>query len=66
MVIAPAWLDLGNHSHVASVLFYVEAAVRLKEKKTVTQESADWLLPTPQKRLSMHHKKILILPPQSH
>ena len=33
-------------SHVAAVLFYVEAAVRLKEKKTVTQEAAYSVLPS--------------------
>lgn len=32
-------------SHVASVLFYVEATVRLREASTVTQVPAYWMLP---------------------
>ena len=31
-------------SHDAASIFFVEAAVRLKEKKTVTQEPCYWLL----------------------
>ena len=33
-------------THVAALLFRVEAAVRIRETKTVTQEKAYWLLPT--------------------
>ncbi|KAK3887074.1 hypothetical protein Pcinc_008839 [Petrolisthes cinctipes] len=35
----------GTCSHVAAVLFYIEAAVRIRGQKTVTQEKAYWLLP---------------------
>eukprot|EP00795_Rhopilema_esculentum_P004027 gene4027-20197_t len=33
-------------SHVASILFYDEAAVRVRETATVTQEAAFWKLPS--------------------
>ena len=36
----------GTCTHAAALLFYMEAAVRIREKKTVTQEKAYWLLPT--------------------
>nr|XP_033940133.1 uncharacterized protein LOC117447530 [Pseudochaenichthys georgianus] len=32
-------------THVASLLFYIETAVRIRDAKTVTQEKAYWLLP---------------------
>ena len=32
-------------SHVAAVLFFVEAAIKLRDAKTVTQAAAYWLLP---------------------
>ncbi|KAK4325800.1 hypothetical protein Pmani_003633 [Petrolisthes manimaculis] len=35
----------GTCSHVGAVLFYVDAAVRAREQKTVTQDKAYWLLP---------------------
>ena len=38
-------------SHVASLLFYIEAAVRLREKKTVTGEKAYWMLPSSYKEV---------------
>ena len=38
-------------SHAAATMFYIEAAVRLKEKKTVTQEPAYWLLPSSQRNV---------------
>ena len=36
-------------SHVGALLFYVEAAVRIRDSKTVTQEKAYWLLPSAHK-----------------
>ena len=33
-------------SHVGALLFYVDATVRIRDSKTVTQEKAYWLLPT--------------------
>ena len=33
-------------SHVAPVMFYVEAAARIREKQTVTMEAAYWKLPS--------------------
>ena len=36
-------------SHVGAMLFYVEAAVRLRESKTVTEEKANWMLPAAHK-----------------
>ena len=33
-------------SHVGALLFYVDATVRIRGSKTVTQEKAYWLLPT--------------------
>jgi len=33
-------------THVGALLFYIDAAVRIKNSKTVTQEPAYWLLPT--------------------
>ena len=36
-------------SHVEALLFYVEAAVRIRDSKTVTQEKAYWLLPSAHK-----------------
>ena len=38
-------------SHFAAVMFLIEASVRIREKKTVTQEPAYWLLPTPVKTI---------------
>ena len=35
----------GTCTHVAAILFYLEAAVRIRSSKTVTQEKAYWLLP---------------------
>ena len=35
-----------SYSHAPATMFYIEAAGRLKEKKTVTQEPAYWLLPS--------------------
>ena len=34
-------------THVAAMLFYIEAAIRIRETPTVTQEKAYWLLPNP-------------------
>ena len=33
-------------SHIGAILFYIEATVRLSEKKTVTGEKAYWMLPS--------------------
>ena len=33
-------------SHVASLMFYIDAAVRIRDSKTVTQEKAYWMLPS--------------------
>ena len=33
-------------SHLASIMFFIEAAVRLRDKQTVTQEAAYWKLPS--------------------
>ena len=33
-------------SHVASTMFYVEAAVRMREKQTLTEVTAYWRLPS--------------------
>ncbi|XP_046553591.1 uncharacterized protein LOC124263024 [Haliotis rubra] len=41
-------------SHVASMMFAVEAIVRLRETATVTQQPAYWKLPASLKRLTMH------------
>ena len=38
-------------SHLAAMMFFVEAAVRLKDKKTVTQEAAYWKLPSVKKQI---------------
>lgn len=38
-------------SHVAAVLYYVEAAVNIRNKPTVTEERAYWLLPRPTKEV---------------
>ena len=32
-------------THVASLLFYIETSIRIRDAKTVTQEKAYWLLP---------------------
>ena len=37
-------------SHLASIMFFVEAAVLLREKQTVTQEAAYWKLPSVNKQ----------------
>ncbi|XP_071111108.1 uncharacterized protein [Haliotis cracherodii] len=44
-------------SHVASVLFYIEATVRLREASTVTQAPAYWMLPT--SRTSVNYSPLL-------
>ena len=33
-------------SHVASLMFYIDAAVRIRDSKTVTQEKLYWILPS--------------------
>ena len=33
-------------SHVGALLFAVEVAVKIRTSKTVTEEKADWLLPS--------------------
>ena len=33
-------------SHVASLMFYIDAAVRIRDSKTVTQEKTYWMLPS--------------------
>ena len=33
-------------SHVASLMFYIDTAVRIRDSKTVTQEKAYWMLPS--------------------
>ena len=33
-------------SHIAALLFYIEAAVKIRDSKTVTEEKAYWLLPS--------------------
>ena len=33
-------------SRVASLMFYIDAAVRIRDSKTVTQEKAYWMLPS--------------------
>ena len=38
-------------SHVGALMFYIEAAVRIRESKTVTQEKAYWLLPSAHKEV---------------
>ena len=38
-------------SHAAATMFYIEAAVNLKEKKTVKQVPVYWLLTTPQRKV---------------
>ena len=32
-------------SHVGALLFYVEAVVKIRDNKTVTQDKAYWMLP---------------------
>ena len=38
-------------SCVGALIFYIEAAVRIRESKTVTQEKAYWLLPSAHKEV---------------
>ena len=33
-------------SHIASLMFYIEAAVRIRNSITVTEEKAYWMLPS--------------------
>ena len=39
-------------SHVGALLFYVDATVRIRDSKTITQEKAYWLLPTIHKEIA--------------
>ena len=41
----------GTCTHASAVLFWVEAAVKLREQRTVTEEKAYWLLPSGFKKL---------------
>jgi hypothetical protein len=52
-------------THIAATLFWVDATVRIRETKTVTQEKAYWMLPTGVKKnaysqLSAKSKKVLL------
>ena len=40
-------------SHVGAVLFVVEAATRIRDSKTVTQEKACWLLPAAHRQIDI-------------
>ena len=39
-------------THIAATLFWVDATVRIRETKTVTQEKAYWMLPTGVKKIA--------------
>ena len=46
-------------SHLASIMFFVEAAVRLRDKQTVTQEAAYWKLPSVKKQVEYAPIKLI-------
>ena len=53
-------------SHVGALLFYVEAVVKIRDNKTVTQDKDYWMLPLLVKKCHIKKLQILISHPQVH
>lgn len=44
-------------THVAAVLFYIEAVARVQEQQTSTQSACHWIIPAFQKSVEYHPVK---------
>ena len=40
------WRALGKRTHIAAVLFYLEALYRIEEVQTYTQQQCEWIIPS--------------------
>ena len=47
-----AALGESSYSHIGTILFFIDATVRIRNSKTVTEQKTYWMLPTSLKSVS--------------